>query len=508
MKRRIRPVCIVLLAAMLIGCGKKEPTKKPTVSVTPTEPVTAEPTPVPKDEREDKPILLLMPVSYGEGDGGYICQGTLELETDQNITGLGDGVSDTVSGRLVSYRVQNNANTELFRIIRNEAESEYVYLLKIGAYERRLKSIPKEGVASLEVFHAKERIVITQNKTVLLMISANPEAMVVSADDTEGAWAFRFPVKGGIVSETDASGSFYLGEEQLLLKITELSDIYDGSYPVGVIDTIRAGKTCKEWEADYVQVTKQRIEKDGKRTDCSALYQSNTVIIERVRNDAPGKVTEYDFLELSEGISGVEYFASTSDEKPAYTFSVEELDTFRAEAYQVEFDREKETAEFLKNRIPFLIIPTEYGFMERGIRVDIEDKKDYIRFAYCDGTVTGDIYAEYLDEEPVSVRLIGLGCADGRIYADGEILPGTRPDRRLHEYTYDAYGVLVKEKEPGRTVSYEYEFSDYAFGGEDDTVRHEWQKLMPYLGDAPKERAADTSAQTGESATAEDGSGM
>ena len=48
---------------------------------------------------------------------------------------------------------------------------------------------------------------------------------------------------------------------------------------------------------------------------------------------------------------------------------------------------------------------------------------------------------------------------------------------------------MVKETRPGYTAAYEYSFSDFAYGGADDTIRHEWQKLMPYLEKAPKETA-------------------
>ena len=192
---------------------------------------------------------------------------------------------------------------------------------------------------------------------------------------------------------------------------------------------------------------------------------------------------------MSNGISEVAFFENLVDAKPAFTFAVEELDEFRSDIYGNEEREEREEAEFLKGRVPFIIVPTEYGYMERGYKKTGDEREDYIRLCFCDGTVSGSVYAVYQDMNPVSVRVIRLGASDGRVYADGTIYAlnadstqkASSPRRELHEYTYDRFGVMTKETKPGYTATYEYAFSDFAYGGEDDTIRHEWQKLMPYL---------------------------
>ena len=484
MKRIIRIACVIALVLAAAGCGKKKTKQqKQPVEPTPTEQVTQAPTQEPDTVKQG---VASFPVSCS---AGWVCQGMLSIETKDNLPGAFGNGATLIKGLLTEYRIENSANTELLRITSNVTEQGIVYMLKIGKYERRLKSIT-DGDNTLELFRYEDRYVIRQNGTDLLMVSADAEAMTISANEEEGAWAFRFPVKQNIVSETDASGSLYLGEDTITPKVSGLKDIYDGAYLSVIEDRIRAGAGVKERTADYVQITKKRVTQDGQWTEYNALYQSNTVIVDRADSSAPSRVTEYEFRELSNGISEVAYFTSTTgDEKPDYTFSVEALDEFRTAAFAEEETEERSDKEFRKGRIPFLIIQSSFGFIERGYRKNGEEREDYIRLSFCDGTVAGDVYAVYRDGEAASVYVDALSGADGRIYADGEILREDRTVRNLREYTYDEYGVMVKETRPGYTAAYEYSFSDFAYGGADDTIRHEWQKLMPYLEKAPKETA-------------------
>ncbi|MBO4324323.1 MAG: hypothetical protein J5845_02825 [Lachnospiraceae bacterium] len=498
MKKLIRLAGVMVMALALAGCGKDKqkkatPTPEPTPDVTVT--VTAEPTPETSGTRT--PVVSL-PVVYGAGDDGWICQGMLTVDTDDLLPASFGKGTEHIAGTLTEYRVQNNANTELFRVTGTVTEQGIVFTLKIGAYERRIKTVAEsEEGNTIDVIRFTERMVLRQNGSDLLAFAADADALTVGANGNEGAWAFRFPVQNGIVAETDASGSLYLGEDMLSKKVAGLKDIYDGSYLAKMEDRIRAEAATEERSADYVQVTKKRVTADGRWTEYNVIYQSNTVIVDRSESGSK-QVTEYEFRELSNGISEAAYFANTVDAKPEYTFAVEELDEFRSEIYGNTEREERDEAEFLRGRIPFIIVPTEYGYMERGYRKDGDTREDYIRLCFCDGTVSGSVYAVYNDTDAVSVRVIRLGAADGRVYADGIIYAfsadssqkAASPRRELHEYTYDRFGVMTKETKPGYSATYEYAFSDFAYGGADDTIRHEWQNLMPYLEKALQAKEA------------------
>ena len=71
------------------------------------------------------------------------------------------------------------------------------------------------------------------------------------------------------------------------------------------------------------------------------------------------------------------------------------------------------------------------------------------------------------------------------LFADGDP-DAAEPENALIRYEYDEYGVCVSEQSAQKSISYEYAFTDIAFDGENDTVRHEWRELMPYLENAPK----------------------
>lgn len=478
MKRIVRIVAFFLVAVLVTGCGKKTPKKSKPVTVEPTEQVTETPTPLPKKEKS-----VSFPVSYKDG---WICQGMIGLdETGAETVAIGDG-ANTFAGRITEYRVENSGHKELFRIVSAGKETETEYTLQIGAYERRLAVVSKEN-PTVELFRYPERLVIRQNGTTILMISADSEAMTISADENRDVWAFRFPVKNGTVSETDATGLLHLGEDTLTERIHSLKDLYDGSYLSGIEEKIRKAEAPKEHDGEYVQVTKKRVIENGTRSqEYNAIYQSNTVIVDR-RNGS-GNVTEYEFRELSNGISSVAYFSTPmNDGREDFLFDVELLDEFRSKEYEREEAEERKAAELKDACIPFRIIPTESGFIERGIKKTGETQQDYIRVCLCDSFVDGNVYGFYEGGEAVSVFAEGLSGADGRLYAKGEIVREDRAVRSLHEFSYDEYGVLIKETKPGYTASYEYAFSDFAYGGADDTIRHEWQKLMPYLEDYPVE---------------------
>lgn len=481
MKRIIRLICIMALVMLVAGCGKKTPQKSEPVTEVPTEPVTEAPTP---EVKKDKAVSL--PISYGQGDGGWICQGMLTLDTEGGQPSYTDNGVDTFAGKILEYRVENSAHKELFRIVSAKSETDYVYTLKIGAYERRLTAVP-EGESTVSLFRYPDRLVIRQNGMDLLNISADAGAMTISnADEKQDVWAFRFPVRNGVVSETDASGLLYLAEDTLTAKITSLRDLYDGAYLYTIEERIRSGVGTKEHDGEYVQVTKKRVIENLASQEYNAIYQSNTVIVDR--RTVSGKVVEYEFRELSNGISSVAYFASTTgDDKPDFLFEVELLDEFRSREYEKEEAEERALASYREGCIPFRIVPTDFGFIERGIKKADETEEDYVRLCFCDGVAEGNVYAIYQNGNAVSVLVDKLAGADGRLYAKGTITRGDKAVRDLQEFTYDEYGVLVKETRPGYTASYEYAFSDFAYGGADDTIRHEWQKLMPYLEAYPME---------------------
>ncbi|MBQ6104840.1 MAG: hypothetical protein IJL03_02710 [Lachnospiraceae bacterium] len=489
MKKMIRLAGVMVLALALAGCGKdKQKKTTPTPEPTPEATVTVTAVPTAETDVVKTPVSLL-PIIYGTGDDGWICQGMLSVDTESTLpASFGEG-TEHIPGTLTEYRVQNNANTELFRVTGTVTEQGIVFTLKIGAYERRIITVTEvEDGNAVDVIRFKERMVLRQNGSDLLAFSADAEALTIGANSDAGAWAFRFPVQNGIVAETDASGSLYLGEDMISRKVAGLKDIYDGAYLAKVEDKIRKEAAPEERPSGYVQVTKKHVTADGRWTEYNVIYQSNTVIADRSESGTK-QVTEYEFREMSNGISEVAFFENLVDAKPAFTFAVEELDEFRSDIYGNEEREEREEAEFLKGRVPFIIVPTEYGYMERGYKKTGDEREDYIRLCFCDGTVSGSVYAVYQDMDPVSVRVIRLGASDGRVYADGTIYAlnadstqkASSPRRELHEYTYDRFGVMTKETKPGYSATYEYAFSDFAYGGEDDTIRHEWQKLMPYL---------------------------
>jgi len=203
------------------------------------------------------------------------------------------------------------------------------------------------------------------------------------------------------------------------------------------------------------------------------------------RNDssAPLMVTEYAFETLSEGTPTVEYYTFRDGfDTLAYTFEADELDEYRTRILDSEMAREKAGDAFSDGLLPVTFAATDYGYEERGVLSGSSVR--YIRFYYT-GKVKGSILMKYEQGEFFDLRVYALSDAEGNLYADG--VPGADSEEsRLILYDYDDYGVCVAERSGAQSIAFEYDFTDIAYDGENDTVRHEWQKLMPYLEAAPK----------------------
>lgn len=477
---------LLVLTMLLIGCGKKtefKPADDSTIEE-PTDTPMPEPTPQPITEEYAGRI------SYVYGNSMvWDVPGKLHFEAIERGTGK-DG-DWSIPALLLGYEAESTAGEELFRITTEQSTEGVSFTLRIGTMEGLLLTIPAGEAWDFTLYHDGNRYTFVQNGFTLLSIAADAEFMTVMVGSEQNVTAYRYPVRQFAVRPLPQGNIVSAERSRLLPTLQTLTDIYDGKYLGSIVDSVRKNAR-EEWPADYVQITKERINANGGWTEYNVIYKANTVVVDRTDSSAPSTITEYAFNELSEGIPNVEYYIYEGlSEKLLYTFDGAALDRYRLAIYEEESAELRRMESIGLGKIPLLLEWTDFGFVERGIVEASEEEQEYVRFHYADGTVYGDVWAVYADgTRPVTVYIDRLGAKDC-FYADGRIIPGTYPNRELVRRSYDKYGVLTEETNAAGVIRYSYTFSDFAYGGADDTIRHEWQKLMPYLEKADKKPAEE-----------------
>ena len=476
---------LIALLWALTGCGKKNKKTGPDATV----PVTEEPTPEPfRDFTEE----YAGTVRFVDEQGNTVWSLYGSMAFTSAVGGIGGGDSWEIYGSLKSYSVKNANGEQLLAIrvsVSGSAEGRE-YTLQIGSTEQKLSVIKTDVLSSqadrFQIYSVNNRMVFLQNGETLLVITAKPAEMIVAAPDGENTKIYRFPVRNFTVAVTEGQASASVPKGRLLPAIEttdpeELLSLSGKNSVATLLDTIRKA-SYREWPASYVQITKEKETVGSRSTEYRASYHEDSVVINRTESSAPSTVTEYAFETLSEGTTTVEYYTfSGSFDKLEYTFEADELDDYRTGILASELARQKAADAYENGLVPVSLTRTSYGYEERGISED----GSYIRYYYT-VWASGNILSKYSgDGKLLSMRFYSLGDLDGNVYADGEP-DASEPENVFIRYEYDEYGVCVSEQSSLRNISYEYAFTDIAFDGENDTVRHEWRELMPYLENAPK----------------------
>lgn len=497
-KGKSRWMLLFLLTALCVsGCGRRA--KKPGTKDSPT--VTEEATPAyevpsgPFTEYFAGSIAYIYEDSNGRA---WLCPG--ELRFEGGARGKAYGNVWRIAEGFSFYVLENEEGAELFRIERKGEN----YILHIGMKEVALPTAAS-GETELTIETGCNRTVFMKNGELMFSLISEIDAMILCIADGDKATAYRFPVTGSVVRPFQGDVC-EKGMEELLPGIRTLEDIYDGSYLAGFVTEVISAVPHEERPADYVQITRERVTANGVWTQYDVLYQANSVLVDRTTSADSTTITEYAFRNLSEGTDSVEYYTyKGAEEQLQYTFSVDQLDTFRSTVYGEEDAGRAKLSDVFHNLQPLLLEKTELGFMEKGTC----SEGRYVRFLYCNGPVFGELLAGYApDGTPLGVAVKALGEGADRIYAEGTIAVGDKPVRSLTVRSYDSYGALVKEVTADGTVhTIEYEFTDLAFGEADDMVRHEWRSLMPYLEKSPKFSGEEQSVDAGDMPEDSDGDG-
>lgn len=481
-----------ILMLVLFGCGRNN--KKPVTTPTTVPAMEVTPTPFTETKIDGKEYYAgsFAYVYPSDNSRAWYCNGTLQLQN--NVRGQNSGNVWTAAGSLEEYTVTNAENKELFAV---KAESDgnggKAYVLHVGNLQKTLATV-SDGEACFEILSWNNRMLFIQNGTSLFAICTEPDRFCICISGDTQAETMVFPVNRFVAEQPETPAFLTADAERLLPSKKSVTDLYDGIFLDNVIKEARSA-VYAEWPEDYAQCTELERKDANGRKSYRAIYQSNTVLVDRTDN-AP--LTEYAFNGLSEGTGNVEYYRYSYDglsDTLCYTFPVEELDRFRTEIFTHDQEILTRKDAVRKELIPFIITRTEDGFMERGICDSGDMKRDYVRFVYQTDTLVGDIVAVYEDETRNTqfVMVDGLGRDSMHVYADGFIRRTEEGSiRELVTRTYDTYGLAVKEEEGNVSVTMKYNFSEFAYGGEDDTVRHEWRKLIPYLENAPKPQTGET----------------
>ena len=503
MKRNILKIGLLLMLLMTFTGCKKNSGKK---TVKPTEAVTEEPTPEPMHSGVTEEYAGAIRCKDEQGSLVWSCNGAMSFFASEG--GIGRGDSWEIKGDLESYTVTNGDGVQLFRIYRethgNGADAQAVYVFETGKTKQEILKLPAGSAEQdgFRIYFLDNRMAFLQNQQTLLIVSMTAKEMTASVPKEDGVVIYRYPVRNFVVNPAEANteraivnDSFFDGGPS---DMEALVSAYGKQELSGLLDRIRKA-SYKEWPASYVQITKRKVSEGSRWSEYRASYHEDSVVVNRTDSSAPSVVTEYAFETLSEGTPTVEYYTfQGSFDTLAYTFEADELDEYRTDILEGEMERQKAADAYAEGLLPVAFFATDYGYEEQGVLSG--SSVHYIRYYYTN-PVTGNILMKYEQGEFFSMRVFGLGDAEGNVYADG--IPGAdAEDSRLILYDYDDYGVCVAERSGARSITYEYDFTDIAYDGENDTVRHEWQQLMPYLEAAPK-KVEETNPDDGEEDDAE-----
>ncbi|MBO7631239.1 MAG: hypothetical protein J6S78_02785 [Lachnospiraceae bacterium] len=489
MKRYGLFLLLLLVVLSAAGCGKKN--GKKTGNKT-TETVTETPTPEPTPGVYVEEYAGRIQCAAETGGFLWTCGGKLSVYA----TGGGNGSGNLweIRGMLENYTVTNGDGEELFRVAASESGTETAYRLQIGDSFRPLATVP-QGVHDntvstvFQIYSTDNGMLFCQNEKTLFTVFTSSEFLTLSFPDGDDVLAYRFPVEHfnvlakpeeKVLRVPNSRLQAYLQEPE---KVASISSVFSVKT---LLEDIRSHKTFQDWPAEYVQITGAKFDRNGKRTEYQASYYTDSVVVNRTESSASSNVTGYMFMNLSEGIPTVDYYIFRGNEDILeYTFETDELDDYRTALLEQELARKKALDTFTAGWIPLTLERKDFGFTERGICGEFNT---YVRFYFTE-SVSGSILAAYADQSGacVGIWFDRLGDSEGRVYADGR-MSSTDETEGLRRYLYDEYGVLVSEGGPIGATFYEYTFSDYSYGGDDDTVRHEWLKLMPYLEKAPKQK--------------------
>lgn len=497
MKRNILTIGLLLMLLMaLTGCKKDSGKKTPK----PTEEVTEEPTPEPMHSGVSEEYAGAIRCKDEQGALVWSCGGAMSFFASEG--GVGKGDSWEIKGDLESYTVTNGDGVQLFRIYRETtgdgADAKAVYIFESGKIKQEIASL-SAGTAEQDgfrIYFLDNRMAFFQNQQTLLIVSMTAKEMTASVPKQDGVVIYRFPVRNFVVNPAEAGTERTVSNDSFFSDASDMESLvygYGAKELDGIFDRIRKA-AYQEWPASYVQITKRRVTEGRSWSEYKASYHEDSVVVNRTDSSAPLVVTEYAFETLSEGTPTVEYYTFRDGfDTLAYTFEADELDEYRTRILDNEMAREKAADAFADGLLPVAFAATDYGYEERGVLSGSSVR--YIRYYYT-GKVTGSILMKYEQGEFFDLRVYALGDAEGNVYADG--VPGADAEEsHLILYDYDDYGVCVAERSGAQSVALEYDFTDIAYDGENDTVRHEWQQLMPYLETAPK-KVEETKPDDGE----------
>ena len=467
MKRTVLLFLTVLTVLLAVGCGKNKDEKKkkngnPTeVTETPTEEPTLR-------EYTEYYAGTVNCQSRGAVGKVWSCKGTMTFSSKEG--GKGDAGRWEIPGVLTSYVLTASDGSELARISPANEGNSVRYTLLAGGQQKDLGTYSADG--TFTVYSCTNRLFMSVSGEPMLMIAAETDRMVLSFRDGDGYTAFSFAVKQFAVTNEMKVYHATTGD---LAAAGDIADCLEGEYLKEALREILTAGAYTEWPTDYLLISGMRIARGNSLKTYTALYRGDSVIVE------DGKNGVFLFGGLSEGTPEVNFYHKAEPEDILErTYASEELDGYRTEIFGEETAAFERDAEYHKGLVPMCFTVTEEGFTEKGIN-PAQSGSMYLRLWYAGDRLTGDITARFSGNRCDSVLVGDLTDSFGNVLISGDVRRDGKVINNLVVRKRDEYGIVVSEERSGQTVTYEYLFSEAAFGGEDDTVRHEWIKLLPYL---------------------------
>ena len=467
MKRTVLLLLTVLAVLLAAGCGKNKDTKKKN----PDNPgqVTETPTEEPAlREYTEYYAGTVNCVNRGAVGKVWTCKGTMTFSSKEG--GKGDAGRWEIPGVLTSYVLTAADGSELVRISPSMEGSSVRYTVAAGKEKKDLGTYSADGRFS--VYSCTNRLFLCIGGEPMLMIAAEADQMVLAFRDGDGYSAFAFAVKQFAV--TNEMKTYHAATSEFA-SAGDITDCLEGETLKEALREILSTDSFMERPTDYLLISGMRIARGNSLKSYEALYRGDSVILEDDRNGV------FLFSGLAEGTPLVEYYHKAEPEDILVrTYESDELDGYRTEIFGAETAAFEQETEYRKGLVPMCFTVTEEGFTEKGIDTT-QSGNTYLRFWYAGDKLTGDITARFTGGRCDSVYVSDLTDSFGNILISGEAHRDGKVVNNLVIRKRDEYGIVITEQRNGQTVSYEYLFSEAAFGGEDDTVRHEWIKLLPYL---------------------------
>ena len=486
MKRTVLLFLTVLTVLLAAGCGKNKTEKKKNpdnpgeVTETPTE------EPVLREYTEYYAGTVNC-VNRGAVGKVWSCKGTMTFSSKEG--GRGEAGCWEIPGVLTSYVLETSDGTELARISPETEGGSVRYTLAAGGQKKDLGAYSADG--KFTVYSCTNRLFLCVAGEPMLMIAAEADRMILSFRDGDGYTAFAFAVKQFAVTDEMQTYHAATGE---FAAAGDITDCLEGDYIKEALREILTAGTFMERPTDYLLISGIRIARGNSLKSYSTLYRGDSVIVEDDKNGV------FLFSGLSEGTPEVNFYHKAEPEDILErTYASEELDGYRTEIFAEETAAFEQEAEYRKGLIPMCFTVTAEGFTEKGIDT-AQSGNTYLRFWYSGDTLTGDITARFTGGRCDSVLVSDLTDSFGNVLISGEVHRDGKVVNNLVVRKRDEYGIVVTEVRSGQTVTYEYLFSEAAYGGDDDTIRHEWIKLLPYL-----EANVNNPPETGEDDENKDG---